>query len=148
MKLDRPHLNSPHQMGHVGRAQCIGSGAVGADDMSASHPIRPSVGDALLEEALAPDALWKSVQMYRPAAVAPKAYLVELCPVVGQIGLRQANLWPEHAVGAGDSHGSAAGLDLDRCGGHKRQSRAAGPPRSRPGADGCLVRAYHRTWPI
>jgi len=75
MELDRPHLGAPHEVCHVGRAQRIGTRAVGPHDVGAMYPVRPLAGDALLEEPVGVNALGKAVQVHRSTSVSPQANL-------------------------------------------------------------------------
>ena len=106
VELDRRHLHRPHDRGELGDAQLVGRAPGREADLGRLDPVRRALGQPLLVDLLAVDALGIAVQHARPLAQRADDAVPDRQVVVDEVELGLAARREVHPVGIADAHGA------------------------------------------
>ena len=119
--VDHAQVDPPHEMRGVVGHELARVTAAGESDGGRLQPLRRSVGNALLKERLAGDAVHPALHHGRALAQAAHDRLLALDVVVDEVDLRQPHLREEQLVRVAHAQLVAAHVEdcgLRFCGGH------------------------------
>ena len=113
MEVDHGEVRAPDHLRDLGHAELVGVAARGKRDAGDLDPLGALLGDALLVDLLAGDAVGKAPQLGRPLAQGAHDAVSHGEVVVDEVALRVPGLGEQHLVGVRDLDGPAADFELD-----------------------------------